>query len=132
MAILLMLHSIVRWLIVLTAAIAVIKFAAGWLFRSKFKGMDSGLTSAFSGLMDLQVALGLIFMIWNGVTAGGFPMYRIEHALTMFLAAGISHLPARGKHSPDAVRFRNGLISILIALVLVYLGVSRLPGGWTR
>lgn len=132
MAILLMIHSIVRWLIVLTAVIAVIKFAAGWLFRSKFKGMDSGLTSAFSGLMDLQVTLGLVFMIWNGVVTGSYPMYRIEHALTMLIAAGIGHLPARGKHSPDAVRFRNGLLSILFALVLVYLGVARLPGGWTR
>lgn len=132
MGMILVIHSHTRWLVILVALLAVVKFAVGWLRGGAFKGMDRGLAAAFSGLMDLQATLGLVFLIWSGVAGGGFPMYRIEHAVTMILAAAAGHLPARWKNSPDALRFRNSLFAILAALVLVYLGVARLPGGWTR
>jgi hypothetical protein len=81
MQILLMIHSILRWLIVIVAVIAVVKFAIGWLRGSAFSGMDRGLASGFSGLIDLQVTIGLILMIWSGIAGAGFPRYRIEHAV---------------------------------------------------
>jgi len=132
MVILLMIHSYLRWLIVLVALVAIIKFALGWLRGGEFKGMDRGLSSGFSGLLDLQVTLGLILMIWTGLTGVGFPMFRIEHATTMIIAAVVAHLPARWKNAADKVRFRNTLFCILGALLLVYAGVMRLPGGWSR
>ncbi len=132
MNILLMIHSIVRWLIVLVAVVAIVKFALGWLQGGAFKGMDRGLSSGFSGLLDLQVTLGLILMVWTGLTGAGFPMFRIEHATTMVIAAVVAHLPARWKNATDSIRFRNTLFCILGALLLVYVGVMRLPGGWTR
>ena len=76
---LLSVHSFVRWIIILVAVIIIVKFAIGWAANSLFKAMDRGLTSAFSGLMDLQVLLGLIYLIWNGIAVTGFPTYRIEH-----------------------------------------------------
>ena len=132
MVILLMIHSYLRWLIVLVALVAIIKFALGWLRGGEFKGMDRGLSSGFSGLLDLQVTLGLILMIWTGLTGVGFPMFRIEHATTMIIAAVVAHLPARWKNAADKVRFRNTLFCILGALLLIYVGVMRLPGGWSR
>lgn len=125
-------HSHLRWLVLIVAALAVIKFAAGWLMKSEFKGMDRGLAAGFSGVMDLQATLGLILIIWMGVAGMGFPMYRIEHGVTMIIAAAVAHLPARWKNAADNVRFRNTLFCVLGALLLVYLGVMRLPGGWNR
>jgi hypothetical protein len=132
MVVLLAIHSYLRWLIVLVALVAVVKFALGWLQGGTFKGMDRGLASGFSGLLDLQVTLGIIFMVWTGLTGAGFPMFRIEHATTMIIAAVVAHLPARWKKATDSIRFRNTLFCILGALLLVYVGVMRLPGGWTR
>ena len=132
MNILLMIHSILRWLIVVVAVIAIVKFALGWLCGGAFKGMDRGLSSGFSGLMDLQVTLGLIFLVGNGLAGSGFPMYRIEHAVSMILAAVLAHLPMRWKNSEDKLRFRNSLFIVLGVLVIVLLGVARLPGGWNR
>ncbi len=132
MNILLVLHSYLRWLIVLVAVVAMIKFALGWLRGGEFKSMDRGLSSGLSGLLDLQVTLGLIFMLWTGLAGVGFPMVRIEHAITMILAAVVAHLPARWKNAADKVRFRNSLFCILAALLLIYAGVMRLPGGWAR
>ena len=86
MQILLLIHSYLRWLIVVVAVVAIVKFALGWLRGGAFKGMDRGLASGFSGLLDLQVTLGLIFMLWTGFAGVGFPMVRIEHATTMIIA----------------------------------------------
>jgi hypothetical protein len=133
MGFLLMFHSILRWIIVLVAVIAIVKFALGWLRGMEFKGMDRGLMSGFSGLMDLQVTLGIIFLLWSGIGAGaGFPMYRIEHGITMIIAAVVAHLSARWKNADAATRFRNNLFVILASIVLVVVGISTLPGGLSR
>jgi len=72
MNILFMAHSYLRWLVLFAAAIAVVRFALGWLQGGgTFKGMDRGLASAFSGLMDLHVLLGIIYLLWNGFAEGG-------------------------------------------------------------
>lgn len=129
MAIVLMVHSIVRWLILVAAVVAVVKYALGWQRGSAFTALDQRLGLAFSGLMDLQALLGIILIIGLG---GGFPMYRIEHAVTMILAVIVGHLPARWHKAAAPVRFRNGLLAVVGALLLVLAGISRLPGGFTR
>ncbi len=132
MKILLMAHSGLRWIILLVAVVAVIKFALGWLQGGAFKGMDRGLMSGFSGLMDLQATLGIIFLIWSGFTGAGFPRYRIEHGIIMVIAAVVAHLPARWKNADDKTRFRNNLFAIIAALILVVVGIASLPGGLSR
>lgn len=131
---LLPLHSYLRWLIVIVAITAIVKFAIGWLRGGAFKGMDRALAAAFSGTLDLQATLGLINLLWLGFSAdgGGFTRQRLEHAFIMILAAVLGHLPARWKNSPDGVRFRNAFFCILGALLLIYIGVATLPGGWAR
>ncbi len=132
MSILLMIHSIVRWLIVIVAFVAIIKFAVGAFTGGAFKPMDRGLSSGFSGLMDLQVLLGLIYFVWSGIATSAWPSYRFEHMAVMMVAAVVAHLPARWKNASDKMRFRNALFAVLFALFFVYVGVSRLPGGWAR
>jgi len=133
MPIILLIHSIIRWLIVLIGVIALVKFAVGWLRGGAFKGMDRGLISGFNGLMDLQVTLGLVLLFWSGFVDGaGFPRYRLEHMGVMILAAIRGHLQMRWKNSPDKIHFRNSFFVILVVLALIYIGVAGLPGGWNR
>ncbi len=132
MNILLMAHSGLRWLVLLVALIAIVKFLLGWLARSPFKGMDRGLMAGYSGLLDLQSALGIIFLLWNGFTGAGFPRYRLEHGLIMIVAAVVAHLSSRWKNAQDAVRFRNNLFLIVASLGLVLIGIAILPGGLSR
>ncbi len=129
---LLTMHSWLRWLIIIVGALATLKFLFGWLRAGKFTGMDRGLSSGFSGLMDLQVLIGTIFLFWTGFTGAGFPALRIEHTSTMIISAVVAHLPMRWRSAADGLRFRNSMLAILGALALVYLGVARLPGGWSR
>jgi len=132
MTILFMAHSGLRWLVLLVAAVAVVKFALGWLQGGEFKGMDRGLASGFSGLMDLEVTLGILFLLWNGFSGTGFPVYRIEHGAVMILAAVTGHLPARWRNADTKLRFRNTLFTIIGSILLVIVGLSVLPGGLRR
>jgi len=127
-----MIHSIVRWLIVIVAAVAAVKFAWGWLRGGTFQSMDRGLMSGFSGLMDLQAAFGLIYFLWSGFAVEGFPTIRFEHAGIMLVAAVVAHMHVIWKKSEDKIRFRNSLFIILDTLIIVFIGVAILPGGWSR
>ena len=132
MNILLMAHSGLRWLILVVAVIAILKYLMGWLSRGQFKGMDRGLMSGYTGLMDLQGTIGIILILWTGFTGMGFPLYRIEHGVIMIHAAVAAHLSARWRNANDTTRFRNNLFAILASLILVVIGISVLPGGLTR
>lgn len=123
-------HSYLRWLIVIVAVIAVVKFAVGWMRGGAFKGMDRALAAAFSGLLDLQATLGIIMLVGFGLAGEGFPRVRLEHASAMLLAVALGHLPARWKKADDKIRFRNTLFCILGALLVIYIGVALLPVGW--
>jgi hypothetical protein len=127
MNILLTIHSYLRWLIMIVALVAAVKFALGWLRGGTFKGMDRGLASGFSGLIDLQVTLGIIYLIWNGLAGEGFPMFRIEHAIAMIIAAVVAHLPVRWKDADDKTRFRNSLFVVLDVLIIIFIGLAFLP-----
>jgi hypothetical protein len=130
MEFLLMIHSILRWIIILVAVVAVVKFTLGWAMNSSFKGMDRGLAAGYSGLLDTQVLLGLIFFLWNGFAEEGFPAFRWFHMIVMLLAAALGHVPSRLKALGDKQRFLYSLVAILGTLVLIYFGVKLLPEGW--
>ncbi|MCC7445923.1 MAG: hypothetical protein IT324_00835 [Anaerolineae bacterium] len=127
-SILLTLHSIVRWVAVVVAIAAVVWFLMVWLGGRRNERADRGLMSAFAGMLDLQIVLGVLLIL----TGGGLFPYRIEHAVTMILAVIVAHLPMRWRKAEPSIRARNNLIAIVIALVLVFMGVARLPGGWSR
>ena len=130
MGFLLMIHSLVRWLIVIVGLVALVKFAIGLAQKSAFGKMDRGLSSGFSGLMDLQVTLGLLYFLITGFGGVGFPAFRIEHAVTMLIAAGVAHTPSMFKKATN--KYAVALGAIIGTLILIYIGVSFLPGGWSR
>jgi hypothetical protein len=132
MSVLLVIHSIVRWLLVLVSLAVVAKFAWGWLRQAKYEKLDQALVSGFGGLMDLQATLGLVYFLWSGFAQNYFPAYRFAHAGTMILALLVAHLPARWKKAADAMRYRAGLLATLGSLALIMVGVFWLPKGWFK
>jgi uncharacterized membrane protein YphA (DoxX/SURF4 family) len=124
--IILAIHSINRWLIVLIGIIAAIKFLVGWLRYSTYRPIDRGLMIAYTGLLDLQLLLGIIILIGRELE-----QYRIEHAVTMIIAVVLAHLSRIWRDKPDSIKFRNNFIAIVLGLLLIFTGVSLLPKGWT-
>jgi hypothetical protein len=125
-----MFHSVVRWIIVITGFGAIVKFLIGMARRDKFGKMDRGLSSGFSGLVDLQVTLGLLYFFITGFGGVGFPMFRIEHMAAMLVADAVAHAPSMFKKAAN--KYVVSFYAIIGALILIVIGVGRLPGGWSR
>lgn len=121
------LHSGVRWLVVLVTIIAIVWLLIGLSQKRSYDQMTRRVMLAFSGLITVQWLIGLILFLVMGVFNIG---YRWEHLVTMTVATGLSHMHNRWKNAADEVRFRNGLILVLVLLALVFVGVARLPQGW--
>lgn len=130
--ILLILHSAWRWVLLVVALVALVFFLIEWLRNREFSFSDRRLMMIYTTTLDIQVLLGLILIIWSGLTTPiGFPMYRIEHAVIMIIAVIIAHLYTRWRGSPMPARPRTFFLLTLASLAIIVLGVARLPQGWT-
>lgn len=130
--IVLTLHSINRWLVLLVGLITIGRFLLVWLRNQQNERLDRVLMSAFTGLMDLQVLLGIIVLLVAGAQQGVWPRFRFEHATIMIVAAVVVHLSMRWRKASAPVRARNNIIVIIVAFILIFVGVALLPGGWAR
>ena len=128
MGFVLTLHSIVRWLVVIVAVIAVVRYALVIAGRAQPSGMDRGLMSGYTGLLDLNVLLGLILIIGLGFTA-----QYIEHAVTNIIGVVVAHIFAqRARKMEDArLKARTSLLGVVTSMVIIIVGVA-LVGGWAR
>ncbi len=122
---LLTLHSINRWIIVTVAVAALIKFLIGWLRNSNYERADRILLTAYKGLLDLQLLMGIVLLIDSG-----FALRPLEHALAMIVAVALAHATRLWRDRPDRVKFRANFLATLIGLLLIIAGVAILPQGW--
>jgi hypothetical protein len=125
-AFLLGLHSGVRWLVVLVTIIALVKLVLGIIQKSSYDPLARRLMLAFSGLVTIQWALGLILLLVMGVFNSGAIW---GHAGIMTVAVAVSHMHNRWKKSDDATRYQRGLMIVVAVLALVIIGVAVI-GGW--
>ncbi len=86
------LHSLICWVLVIVAVIAIIKFAIGWLGKKPYDTTANRLTTAFKVLMDTQLLLGFFYLILGGLLGFRFPSYRIVHLVIMIIAVVLAHL----------------------------------------
>ncbi|HEX9940292.1 MAG TPA: hypothetical protein VGB15_24370 [Longimicrobium sp.] len=125
-------HSGLRFLILLAAVVALIVLALGAFGRKPFGKPSRIAVAAFSGLLDLQIVLG-IAMVVMGCIYGAL----MGHLAMMILAAIALHaLSAYGRKQADARRAHTiALVGVVLALLLIAAGIGaigRSPVGTTR
>lgn len=119
-------HGEFRWLVAIVAVVVIVKFAWGLIQKAEYKSADRGLMSALVGLIDINFLMGLILLFNRG-----FDRQALEHAGTMFFAVLLAHSNAAWRKSTDsAKKFRNNLILVIVVLVLVFVGVQAIRGGF--
>jgi hypothetical protein len=119
------LHSLVRWLVVLATIAAIVWMARGLIQKLSYDDLSRRVMTIFSSLVGAQWALGIILF----VVLGQFnSRYHWEHAFTMTIVLILAHVHMMLKKRDDRTRYLGGLISVIVALGLVYAGVSVLPG----
>ena len=126
-------HGLVRWLVVIVAVVAVVRYALVMAGRAQPSGMDRGLMSGYTGLLDLNVLLGLIIIVGLSISAGQVLLIWLEHAVTNIVGVVVAHIFAqRAKKMEDAkLKARTNLLGVVISILIIVVGVA-LVGGWAR
>ena len=129
MNVVLVVHSLVRWIIVLIGLVSFVRSLLVLTGRAPGNNMDRGLMSGFTGLMDLNVLLGLIVIIG----LGEWEPQQIEHAVTNVIAVVVAHIFAqRARKIEDTkLKARMNALGVLISLLIIVLGVA-FVNGWAR
>jgi hypothetical protein len=113
-------HSGLRYLVLLAGVAALIALAID-LSAKRQSGAARGLFAAFTGLLDLQVLLGIILVI-GGVFYGAL----MGHIMMMILAVAAAHatgiLAKREADTRKATIARLG--GVIAALVLIVVGIT--------
>lgn len=136
------LHNIVRWIVLIAGAWAVILAWRGWIGRRQWTATEGRATRVFLGVLDLQFAIGLVlYVVFSPLTRQGFrdvgaamrdaPIryFLLEHPMIMFLAIAAAHIGSAQirRAGSDAERFQRA--SIFLGLSLAAL-IGFIP--WAR
>jgi hypothetical protein len=126
------LHSLLRWLVVVAAAIAVIRYVIDLVGKSPDVELGRKLMMAYTILLDVNVLLGLILIVGRAIGVGQILPVWIEHAVTNLVAVIIAHIfAARSKKMAEPKRAAAWrLAGVLVSIVLIVMGVARI-GGWS-
>lgn len=118
-------HSGIRWLAVMTAIIALLLLLVGVVTKGKYGRSHIITFSVLNGLLGIQFLLGVLLIIINKSASGNV----IQHLLLnlagiMIIATG----SAGAKRASGSDQFKIALIRLLIGMVLIFIGVSRVNG----
>ncbi|HEX8245377.1 MAG TPA: hypothetical protein VF541_17820 [Longimicrobium sp.] len=112
-------HSGLRYLVLLAGVVALVVLALGMFGRRPYERPSRISTSVFTGLLDLQVLLGIVM-----VALGCFYPALMGHLMMMVLAAVAVH--GCGVY---ARKQADGRRAHTVALVGVVLGLALIAGG---
>jgi hypothetical protein len=118
-------HSGLRYLVLLVGVVALLAFAYGLASRRPVRAARA-LSSAFAGLLDLQLLLGL-GLVLGGIFYGAL----VGHLVMMGLAVVAAHVSAvmarRATDERRALAIR--LVGVLLALLCIVGGITAIGRG---
>lgn len=124
------LHSILRWLILLVALLAVIRAINGLSFKRGYTRQDNTIGSWFTIFLDIQLLLGII--LYYLYTAGfqniaglmgstQTRFFSLEHVIMMVVAIIVAHvgrvMVRRAETAPQ--KHRRTIIWLVIVLFII-------------
>lgn len=119
-------HSGLRYLVLLLGVVAALYLLFGWLTRRPYGSPARILVSAFVGLLDLQVLLGIGVLL----TRPYYPAL-VGHIVMMLAAVlaahGLSIAARRATEAPK--RYVYSLSGVVLALLLVVGGILAIGRG---
>jgi hypothetical protein len=124
MAIVLLIHSLVRFLILLAAFIGIVKALVSLIQKTQSDKLDQTIASAFLGLYDLQALLGVLIILLGGLSQAIHPIVMI---IGILLAHGLQTMVKRAEGS-SAAMYRLALYIVPLLVILVGLAsIGHLP-----
>lgn len=137
-----LIHSWLRWVVLLLALFVIGKAIMGWLGKHPYKRLDNSLGASFIGSLHLQLVLGLVLYFLgakglaliteNGMAAvmkdATLRFWAVEHITTMILAVVLAMVgrSRSRKAKTDWRKHQQAAIFYALALVLI---LARVPWG---
>jgi hypothetical protein len=135
--IVLTIHSILRWLVILFAILALYRMYSGWIGRKSWTKSDDRAGLLFTIVFDVQVLVGIILYFFLSPTTTGFLsgtitsrspsvlFFGLEHVLTMVIALGVAHMgrSIARKAPTGEEKFRRASLFFTFAVVLILLAI---------
>lgn len=119
-----LIHSLVRFVILVIALVGIVKALLSLAQKSVPVKLDQTLASAFLGLYDLQVLIGLLIILLGGLTD-------VIHPIIMFVGVALAHgLQAMTKRAAGANATLYRLAFYIAPLLVILVGlaaISHLP-----
>jgi cbb3-type cytochrome oxidase subunit 3 len=111
-------HSGLRYLVLLAGLVAVVYFALGLAQKRPYTRAVRTVGAIFSGLMDLQILLGLILVLM-----GRYYPQLIGHIVLMVLAAVVVHVLLAKNRKRAQPGYALPLAGVVLGLVLLVAGI---------
>jgi hypothetical protein len=131
-------HNILRWLVIITAILALVRAYRGWSGKMEWLKMDDRAGILFTSMVDMQLLVGLILYLFiSPITTGAFAnlsiaatdrvtaYFTFEHSFAMVAAMALAHIGraiakkatiAQAKFRTAAIWFSFSVLVILIAI----------------
>ncbi len=114
----LLLHSLVRFIVLLIAVVGIIKVLVSLVQKTEPSRSDRAIGSAFLGAYDLQVLLGLLIIFLGGLT-------NALHPIVMFIGVVVAHgLQTMARRAQGANVHLVRLIFYVVPLVIILVGLA--------
>jgi hypothetical protein len=113
---LLLLHSVFRWLVILAAAGALVGYARAQA-RGRFDPFTERMGSLYATAIGVQLLIGIVLWLAQGRWGGGDVFRSFIHPAMMILATGVASAGvARARRGQQALL---GLAAVVISMALV-------------
>ena len=127
------LHSITRWIVLITGIVATIAAIIGWVKKKEWTATDNKMGLIYTISFDIQLLLGLMLYLWlSPLTKLAFTdfgaamadkdlrFYAVEHLAIMLLALILAHVGrVLSKKAIGVKKFMWAAIFFGISLLLV-------------
>jgi hypothetical protein len=130
MDVLVSIHSLLRWVVLAAALVALVVAALAWLGSATTDRQGRLATLIFVVSIDVQVIVGILIYLLGNFWLYPNTQIRIEHPVMMLLALAVSHLAAaRARRSSGLPAARLRTISIAVSLLLILVGIPWIRRG---
>ena len=125
----LLLHSSIRWLILIAGLLTMLTHIGTISNITTYSKYNRISALIFAITMDLQTAIGAILLTRNIIALGyDYLITVIPHAASMILAIITAHIASRWSKSSQKIM--STLIATIISLLFMLAGIREITGNW--
>jgi len=141
-------HSLLRWLVVILAVLAIGQAYMGWLGKGEYKKLNNALSASFVGSLHLQLLIGLSLYFFlspfgYSIFSQGMKVvmknaelrfWAVEHITAMVLAVVIAQVgrSLAKKSTESSTKFRREAIYYTLAVLLIIYSIPWSNRPWLR